>query len=263
MNFDELFLQEKKIIYNDNCINDIKEFYNLYCQRPINDNHGGMKSPHLFNTWYVLKQKKPKMVIESGVWKGLGTWIIEKALPECRIISIDINYSNLIYKSEKVIYLNKDLKSNDWKQIFHEFGVKPSETLVFLDDHQDFLDRLEFIYNLGIKDIIYEDNYPTSRGDCVSPKKIISCQDYIIEKNGNKILNRYSYELLDKFYNFVKHYQELPPIFKTKNTRWGDEWNDANYTTPPAILNRQYQEKYPIFFEEANSYTWICYIYLG
>ena len=82
---------DNKIVYDkDNLKESLDEFYSLYEKRPINDNHGGMTSSHLFNTWYALRKLKPKLVIESGVWKGLGTWVIEQALPEAKIISIDV-----------------------------------------------------------------------------------------------------------------------------------------------------------------------------
>ena len=261
---EEVFLEEFKIDYNDENLFDlITEFYELYSARPVKDNHGGMKSPHLFNTWYIIKQKQPKMVIESGVWKGLGTWLIEKAAPDCKIISIDLDFSNLVYKSDKVTYLNRDIRSYDWPKIFKELNVNPSEALVFLDDHQNFLDRLEFLYNLGIGDVMYEDNYPPSQGNCLSPKKIIACQDYIIDEHGVRTLNKFSYNYLDKFYTYVNHYQELPPLFKVDTTRWGDKWAEPAYLTPPALLNNKDRSKYPIFFEEADSYTWICYMRLG
>ena len=34
----------------------LEEFYKLYNSRPIKDNQGGMKSPHLFNTWLLVKK---------------------------------------------------------------------------------------------------------------------------------------------------------------------------------------------------------------
>ena len=84
-------------------INEIREFEKLYSERPVKDNMGGMLSPHLFNTWKYLKEAQPKVIIESGVWKGLGTWIIEKAIPDAKIFSIDINFSNLQYKSDSAV----------------------------------------------------------------------------------------------------------------------------------------------------------------
>ena len=134
---------------------------------------------------------------------------------------------------------------------------------MFLDDHQNFLERLDFLYQLGIKHIMYEDNYPPSQGNCLSPKKILSGQDYIIDENGKRQIHRYSYVYYDEFQKRVKHYQELPPIFKTEETRWHDEWDEIKYPTSDALLNCDFKEKYPLFFTEADSYTWICYMRLG
>ena len=39
----------------------LEEFYNVYSNRPIKDNSGGMKSPHMFPAWYVLKKNSTKM----------------------------------------------------------------------------------------------------------------------------------------------------------------------------------------------------------
>ena len=69
----------------------IDEFHQLYQTRPIKDNNGGMKSGHMFPSWFVIKTLQPKYIIESGVWKGLGTWFFEKASPNSKIISIDPN----------------------------------------------------------------------------------------------------------------------------------------------------------------------------
>jgi len=256
---------KKKIIYDPiETIEALKEFHNLYAKRPVKNNSGGMQSPHLFNTWYALKKLKPKLVIESGVWKGLGTWAIEKALPSAQIISIDVDYSHLEFKSSNATYLDKDIKTHNWDKVFNEQypDIKRNEIVVFLDDHQDFLERLEFIYNLGIKHILYEDNYPSSQGDVLSPKKILSCQDYIMERRGIPQMNQFSYFDYDKFVNFVKTYEELPPIFKLDKTRWKDKWDPHTYPTIKALLPLEKQNEFPIFFEEALSYTWLCYMEL-
>lgn len=255
MKIDELY---KKDLYES-----LKDFEKIYSERPVKDNMGGMLSPHLFNTWYFLKNLKPKLIIESGVWKGLGTWIFEKAVPDCKIISIDITFNHLVYKSNKVKYLNEDIKKHDWEKIFSSFpDIKRDEIVVFLDDHQNFLDRLSFLKSLGIKHVLYEDNYPTSQGDCLSPKKILSCEDYIIDKAGERSFNKYSYYFYDEFQKYVELYEELPPIFKLEKTRWGDFWDDFKYPTKNAILTNDFKDDFPIFYKEAPYYTWICYLLL-
>ena len=61
----------------------------------------------------MLKKKNPKNVIESGIWKGQGTWLIENTLPNATIFSIDIDLSIREYISEKVRYFEKDFNEID------------------------------------------------------------------------------------------------------------------------------------------------------
>jgi len=68
---------------------ELKEFSEIYENRPIKYNNGGGHSPHYFALWYIIKELNPLYVIESGVWKGQSTWIIEQCCKE--IHSIDIN----------------------------------------------------------------------------------------------------------------------------------------------------------------------------
>lgn len=256
---------KEKILYDrDNIEESLTEFKNIYESRPIVDNSGGMTSAHLFNTWHALKQLKPKLVIESGVWKGLGTWIIEKALPHSAIVSLDIDFSNIKFKSDNSTYLNKDIRLVDWGALLSEQypDVSRDEIVLFLDDHQDILDRLEFIRNLGIKHILYEDNYPTFQGDVLSPKKILSCQDYVIAKNGSREMKRFSYDDYIKFLEHVVAYQELPPIFKSEKTRWGDLWDNKSYATVLELLPIDEKDRFKEFFNESRDYTWICYMEL-
>ena len=89
---------------------ELKKFLQIYKNRPINDNKGGMKINHMFGLFVLLKKLKPKYIIESGVFKGQGTWLIEKTLPKSKIYSIDIDLNQREYISNKVIYLNKDFK---------------------------------------------------------------------------------------------------------------------------------------------------------
>lgn len=241
-------------------INKVREFQALYQQRPVKDNMGGMLSPHLFNTWKYLTENKPKVVIESGVWKGLGTWLIEKALPEAKIFSIDINFSNLQYKSNQSTYLNRDISTYDWDEMLSDY--EKDDVLVFLDDHQSFLDRIALIYDLGIKNILYEDNYPPAQGDCLSPKKILSFEDYVIDKPHEKTYHKFSYVDYDLFERYVEKYEEFPPIFKLQKTRWGDDWDDIKYPTKEPWLKNTHAKEFPILYSEAGYYTWICFLKL-
>lgn len=232
----------------------LDEFYELYQKRPIIDNSGGMKSAHMFSAWYIIKKLQPKYIIESGVWKGLGTWFFEKASSKIeKIYSIDPNPQFRIYTSPKASYQTDDFLDTDWS------SLNKNETFVFFDDHQNCLPRLKKCILEKFKHICIEDNYPWQQGDCYTPKKILSNQNYIIDVNGNKSLHKKQDNDLKFIKENFKYYQEMYPIFKSEKTRWNDCWDD-NYPTPQPLLENKHKEKYPIFFDEKLDYTWICYL---
>ncbi len=236
---------------------EIAEFNDLYAERPIRDNPFGMKSPHLFHVWFILKKLKPRYLIESGVYQGLGTWFFEKASPNTKIFCIDPDTQARKYTSPAASYHTTDFSKSDWSHL------TPNDTLVFFDDHQNFADRLSQCVNFGFKKIICEDNYPVSQGDCISPKKILSEKPYTIDYQG--IRTQHPPLLKEKSFleNHVDTYQELPPLFRAKTTRWGDPWSEDNYPTPNPLLSENHKKTYPTLFEERLHYTWICYLELS
>lgn len=242
-------------------------FLELVAQKPIQDNQGGMRSPHLFATWFMLKKLNPTTVIESGVWKGLGTWLIEQTLPNAKIFSIDVNLEFREYKSENARYFDKDFSKLDWSM------VKDKEnTVLFFDDHQSAFDRIKQGKALGFKQFIFEDNYPAQYGDCYSLKKAFQHAGFKPGINPGSLLyavkqmalligkKRTKPNAMDARYlkNVLEIYYEFPPVFKNDVTRWGDAWDETNYPTPDPLFTKLEQEYLRIFQEEATQYTWIC-----
>jgi hypothetical protein len=232
----------------------LDEFHDIYQQRPIADNHGGMKSPHMFPAWFTIRTLKPKYIIESGVWKGQGTWFFEHASPTSKIISIDPNPGLRLYTSPNVDYRTTDFTQQSWTDI------EPSNTLVFLDDHQNSLQRIKFAVANGFKSMMVEDNYPCEQGDCYTPKKILTGEQYVIDKAGDRTWFFGQPEDKKYLHDVLAVYQEFPPIYKDDFTRWGDEWKEPTYVTPEPLLTDSTQ--YPLFYEERKDYTWICYLEL-
>ena len=83
-----------------------------------------MKINQDIGLFVLLKKLNQNILLESGVFKGQGTWLIEKTLPKSKIYSIDIDLNQREYISNKVVYLNKDFKFFDQKII-------PEKTLHF------------------------------------------------------------------------------------------------------------------------------------
>ena len=112
----------------------LDEFLEAYNDRPIKDNQGGMASPHCFATWCMLKKISPNFVIESGVFKGQGTWLIEKALPGVKLFSIEPWLNRIEYTSNQAKYL-----SSDFSLIYDKIDDKESSSLSSFKDSSPFL----------------------------------------------------------------------------------------------------------------------------
>ncbi len=253
---DVLYIGELFTISDVNEI--IDEFMSVYAKRPIIDNHGGMMSTHIFWTWYALRKICPRVVIESGVFKGQGTWIIRKACPEAEIISIDPDLSQREYIDSQSTYFSEDFGLINWDDVLK--GTDFKDALCFFDDHQNAYRRIQEMYWMGFKKAIFEDNYPIKRGDCYSIKKVLS-ESGFISSDSNLVIppNNTHSSYLKKH---VKTYYTFPPLVKDKYTRWGDEWDDDFYLTESPVLSKQNESKYPLLVKDAKTYNWMCYVEL-
>ena len=255
---------------------ELKSFLNIYKNRPIKNNKGGCRINHAFAIYFILKRLKPKLVIESGIYKGQTTWLIEKTLPKTKLICIDIDLSQRKYISKKAKYSDIDFK-------FHDFSKIPLNTLVFFDDHVNHLERIKEASFFKIKNIILEDNYNNKGGDFqtikqlfenhkfihnesffsyiktlflfskVIIKKIIS-NKYNAYKDLNKIQNRirdFSFykNHLNNIKNNINFYFEFPPLVK------------INMTTKKPIL-KKFSVKFGELFKELKFYNYITFIRL-
>ena len=171
-------------------LEEIKNFSIIYKERPIKKNIHGMRFQHMLITYFILKKIKPSMVIESGVFRGQSTWLIERTLPDCKILSIDIDLNNREYISKKANYSNVDFKDQDFSNI-------PDDTLVFFDDHVNHFERLQQAKFFNIKNIILEDNYQINEGDFYTFKHAFS---------GNGFNHKYTkLSLFKTFWTFFKN----------------------------------------------------------
>lgn len=219
----------------------LEEFAELYKNRPIDNNDGGMKAPQMFAAWFMAKKLQPTAIIESGVFLGQGTWCFEKACPSAKIICIEPNMERVKYRSENAIYTIEDFSKIDWKK-----HVDCETTLCFFDDHQNALSRLEIATPQGFRHLMFEDNYPVTQGDCVSLKTILE-EGSSDKESANK---------------YILSYYEFPPPVKGEKTRWGDDWTDEVYPTHAPLITER-TEDFEDYFDGYENYTWICYAQVG
>jgi|TARA_B100000959_G_C14885251_1_gene584314 hypothetical protein len=150
---------------NNDILEELENFIKLYEKRPIKNNKGGMLFTQMFYFYFILRKINPELVIESGIYKGQSTWLIENTLPNSEIIALDIDLNQREYISKKAFYSSKDFR-------FHNFSKIPNNTLVFFDDHVNHVERIIESNFFNIKNIILEDNYSPGSGDFQTLKQI-------------------------------------------------------------------------------------------
>jgi hypothetical protein len=225
-----------------------------------------MSAVHMFLFWFVLQHLKPRAVIESGVWRGLGTWFIEQACPDAAIWCIDPNLKFLRYHSNRATYLTEDISRHDWSE------CPADATVVFFDDHVNALERVRLCLGLGFRHLMFEDNYPAGVGDCYSLKQALAGAGHKPARGLVVGLRRLLGGVRDQvvpansadaayIHEHSEVVTELPPVFKLPLTRWGTPW-DERYPTAEPLLTRVAQPWQQLYLDDAGGYTWLCYVRL-
>ena len=131
-----------------------EDFFNVYSHRSLVDNSGGSGFHNSFWLFLFTRAFNPNLIVESGIWKGHTTWLLQQANPNSRIIGFDINMKQLEFESDKVVYIN-----NDWDNYqFAKFD--PENALVFFDCHVNHAKRILEAHKKGFKHLIFDDNPP-------------------------------------------------------------------------------------------------------
>tara|TARA_Y100000588_G_scaffold252234_1_gene266808 strand:+ start:1133 stop:2008 length:876 start_codon:yes stop_codon:yes gene_type:complete len=130
---------------------DIFLFDTIFRECPISSLSGGMGYNNGLFCFCLIRAIQPDKVIESGVWRGYSTYLIDKSTSEkSSILSFDINLSLIEWRSSKASYHNYDLSEYD----------KPinGKILALFDDHVSHFDRIKYCHDKNIEFIILDDD---------------------------------------------------------------------------------------------------------
>jgi hypothetical protein len=132
------------------------EFLGVYRSRPETDASSGILSPDAFALWFMLRALGPSAVVESGVDKGLSTWILEQSVSGADLICLCPDPSRRQYVSGKARYAEEDFLDFDLSGLARD----PASMAVLFDDHRDVFPRIERCAQAGIKHLLFHGNYP-------------------------------------------------------------------------------------------------------
>jgi hypothetical protein len=128
-------------------------------------NNNGMAPDTAFYLYYWVSELAPKMIVESGTWRGFSTWVMREAAPDAKILSLDPIFAlGYCLDATKIgtHYWPTDLErmGADFSCCGFEFMVKPTPSLVLFDDHQNKIHRLQQAIQKGFQHVIFDDNLP-------------------------------------------------------------------------------------------------------
>lgn len=123
---------------------ELEEFTRVFKQRPGDQvNSGGASFFHYFGLWCAVRLLRPKHIIESGCYRGVGSWFLRQAAgpdvpmtfvtPDIPDIYVD-NQSTTRYYSGPGKFV--DFTEIDWTRDRGLDAAARQETLIFFDDHQ-------------------------------------------------------------------------------------------------------------------------------
>jgi hypothetical protein len=130
----------------------VAEYRRLYAGAPIAQNNYGMNFPGGLALFVITRCLNPKVVIESGVYRGLSSYLLAKAVPMARIAAFDPNLDDVQYRTPGVTY-----HPCDWMQV--EIAGDGGG-LAFFDDHQSQARRVIEAHGRGFRHLVFDDSWP-------------------------------------------------------------------------------------------------------
>jgi hypothetical protein len=211
----------------------LDQFADLYDRRPF-DNTGGIRFDSAFAYYFFLKRIMPEIVIESGIWRGFSTWLVDSLLPNAELFCLDpvlmmpLNLGE-VYRPKRASYSTQDFSCFG----FSEDGQ--TRTCVIFDDHQNVAPRIEQSFNYGIEHVLLDDNQFEDTYHA-SITHLLKWQDPI---------------LLDLF-NVIAEYYVFPPVIPPlpEGSVLAPLWD----TIPDRLKHLDVEAHF--------SYTWVTYLRL-
>jgi hypothetical protein len=133
-------------------LSHVTSYRRIYLANPIPHNFEGMNYTMGLSLYVIAACLAPELIVESGVWKGLSSFVLSSAAPHARFLAFDVSLGRLQHRSAGVEYHECDWTSVDIKA--------PSNSLAFFDDHQSQAARIIEAHARGFRNLIFDDSWP-------------------------------------------------------------------------------------------------------
>lgn len=134
----------------------VENFYNNWRETPFNSQFGGSRFNNLLWLHLLARTISPDIIIDSGTYQGASAWALKTGAPNARVMSFDISFDNLIFRTEGVEYFE-----HDWTEI-PDLNNAGLSTLCYFDDHLNQAKRLIEAAERGCELLVFDDDFPLS-----------------------------------------------------------------------------------------------------
>lgn len=135
---------------------EVGSFYEAYLASPFRGSFGGSRFNKLLWLTILAKALRPAHVIDSGTYMGASAWALSLGAPEARILSFDVDLSQLRSRVASAEYHQHDWSKHDLTKI------DPARTFCYFDDHIDQVRRLLEAKERKIPFAAFDDDLPVS-----------------------------------------------------------------------------------------------------
>lgn len=138
----------------DDIVACIARYREVYLAAPITQNLYGLNFPSGLCLFVMARCLAPRLIVESGVYKGLSSYILASACPTATIHAFDPNLKELSFRPPGVTYYEHDWMNTEIR-CDHVSGG-----LGFFDDHQSQAMRIVQAHERGFRYLIFDDSWP-------------------------------------------------------------------------------------------------------
>jgi len=195
----------------------IRMFYETYLESGIRRNPGGSRFNNLLWLHLLARSLRPSTIIDSGTFTGASAWALSSGAPSAAVLSFDLDMSRLVHRRPGVQYLMHDWSTTDWGQ--HDLPL----ALCYFDDHVDQAQRLLQAHALGVRYLIFDDDFPCTsfpamaHGGSALPKvsfaldKSLKDVDELSWRRGNQTWRwKVDHVTLDRVRRLIEAHDRLP-----------------------------------------------------
>jgi hypothetical protein len=130
----------------------VSQYRDVYAAAPVTANSHGVNFPAGLALFVLARCLRPRLIVESGVFKGLSSYLLATAVPDARLIACDPNMRWLRHRMPGVTY-----HAGDWMEVDIEAS---GPALAYFDDHQNQAMRVIQAHRRGFRHLIFDDSWP-------------------------------------------------------------------------------------------------------